>query len=59
MNLRDASGRVAYGSIVRLVLGWIATGLAVSLGAPFWFDTLQKLFSFRGSGPKPAPAAAS
>ncbi len=49
--------RIADGSIVWLLLGWIATALAVSLGAPFWFDTLQKLFSIRGSGPKPAPAA--
>ena len=39
---------------VWLVLGWIATGLAVSLGAPFWFDTLQKLINLRGAGPKPS-----
>ena len=51
--------RLADGSIVWMLLGWIATALAVSLGAPFWFDTLQKLFSVRGSGPKPAQAAAS
>lgn len=39
-----------------VVLGWIVTAFAVSLGAPFWFDTLQKLFNLRGSGPKPDPA---
>jgi hypothetical protein len=33
--------------------GWLITALAVSLGAPFWFDTLQKLVSLRGTGPKP------
>ena len=42
------------GSGLWAVLGWIATALAVSLGAPFWFDTLQKLFNVRGAGPKPA-----
>lgn len=34
-------------------LGWIVTALAVSLGAPFWFDLLKKLVNIRGSGRKP------
>ncbi|MBY5608729.1 hypothetical protein [Rhizobium leguminosarum] len=29
------------------------TGLALSLGAPFWFDILQKFINFRGAGTKP------
>lgn len=33
--------------------GWILTVLAVSLGAKFWFDVLQKLIQLRGSGAKP------
>jgi hypothetical protein len=35
--------------------GWLVTGFAISLGAPFWFDLLQKLMniSVRGAGPKP------
>ncbi|HTT48510.1 MAG TPA: hypothetical protein VMG39_10980 [Pseudolabrys sp.] len=37
------------------VLGWIWTGIALSLGAPFWFDLLQKFMNIRGSGPKPQP----
>jgi hypothetical protein len=36
------------------ILGWIATGLALSLGAPFWFDLLGKFVNIRGAGPKPA-----
>jgi hypothetical protein len=39
------------------VLGWIVTALAVSLGAPFWFDLLQKLVNIRGSGGKPKTEA--
>ena len=32
------------------VLGWAVTGLAVSFGAPFWFDVLKRLGSYRRSG---------
>ncbi len=35
------------------VLGWIITALAISLGAPFWFDILKKMVSIRTSGSKP------
>lgn len=35
------------------VLGWIVTALAISLGAPFWFDLLRKLVNIRSSGAKP------
>lgn len=30
------------------IIGWLLTALAVSLGAPFWFDMLNKLINFRG-----------
>ncbi len=32
------------------VLGWIVTALAISLGAPFWFDLLRKLVNIRSAG---------
>jgi hypothetical protein len=38
------------------VLGLLVTGFAVSLGAPFWFDLLNKVSNLRGSGPA-APGA--
>ncbi len=34
--------------------GWIFTGLAVMLGAPFWFDLLGKLVNLRATGKKVA-----
>ncbi len=34
--------------------GLIITGLAVSLGAPFWFDLLSKFVQVRATGDKPA-----
>jgi hypothetical protein len=43
-------------------VGWTFTALAVSLGAPFWFDTLNRLMSLRASGgqtPKPVGAGAT
>jgi hypothetical protein len=36
-------------------LGWIITALAITLGAPFWFDLLSKLISVRGAGTVAAP----
>jgi hypothetical protein len=35
------------------ILGWILTAIAVSLGAPFWFDTLNRFMNVRGVGKSP------
>jgi hypothetical protein len=35
------------------ICGWAITALAVSLGAPFWFDMLNKFINIRSSGNKP------
>ena len=34
-------------------LGYLVTALAISLGAPFWFDLLRKVVNIRSSGAKP------
>jgi hypothetical protein len=39
-------------SLLKL-LGLLITALAMTLGAPFWFDILSKLASLRGTGAKP------
>ncbi len=39
--------------VLMKILGFILTALAVSLGAPFWFDLLRKLVNIRSSGEKP------
>jgi len=31
------------------IFGWVITALAISLGAPFWFDLLNKLMKLRSS----------
>lgn len=47
-------GSWIYWVLYKLV-GLLATVLAVSLGAPFWFDLLNKFMAFRSSGPPPQP----
>ena len=37
------------------VAGWLITALAISLGAPFWFDALGKLAHLKTTGKKPEP----
>jgi hypothetical protein len=41
------------------IIGLLTTGLAVSLGAPFWFDILNKFMKLRSSGPKPSAKTAA
>jgi hypothetical protein len=33
--------------------GWLITAIATLFGAPFWFDTLQKVTRLKGAGPSP------
>lgn len=35
------------------ILGLLLTAAALTLGAPFWFDTLSRVVRIRGSGPRP------
>ncbi len=35
------------------IFGWIMTAFALSLGAPFWFDMLNKFTNIRSAGKKP------
>jgi hypothetical protein len=39
--------------------GWLITAFAVSLGAPFWFDTLNRITSIRAAGRPPESSARS
>jgi len=35
--------------VVRMVFGWLVTALAVMLGAPFWFDVLNRIMVIRST----------
>lgn len=37
-------------SVVNHLPGWLVTILAISLGAPFWFDVLNKFMNLRNNG---------
>jgi hypothetical protein len=37
-------------TILHHLLGWLITILAISLGAPFWFDVLNKFMNLRNAG---------
>jgi|GEM_PF-6449252 len=39
------------------VIGLLITGFLISLGAPFWFDTLSKLINMRATGTRPKTEA--
>ncbi|MEO8561806.1 MAG: hypothetical protein ABI601_07005 [bacterium] len=46
----DAESRSHLGDvIVGSFFGWLVTALAVSLGAPFWFDTLNRIMVIRST----------
>ena len=37
-------------------IGWLLTGIALSFGAPFWFDLLNRMAGVRSAGSRPKPA---
>jgi hypothetical protein len=43
--------------IARMFIGWLTSGIAIAMGAPFWFDILGKLMNVRNAGTKPASVA--
>ncbi len=49
------SDRCDLKSFMMSLLGWIITALAISLGAPFWYDLLTKFMKLKG-GVKETPA---
>jgi hypothetical protein len=48
-------------TILLMVAGWLVTAFATMLGAPFWFDLLDKLVAIRAAGnpPKKSDGTAS
>jgi hypothetical protein len=49
-------GREADRRIPLVLAGWVLTALALSMGAPFWFDALNKLNIVRSAGRRPERA---
>ncbi len=49
----SANGKATFSGVLQKIFGWFITALAVSLGAPFWFDMLQKVINIRNAGVRP------
>lgn len=45
-----------FGDVLLMILGWMVTAVAASLGAPFWFDALSRLAKLRSAGGRPSDA---
>jgi hypothetical protein len=39
--------------VLRMILGWAVSAIAIAMGAPFWFDLLNRLVNVRNTGGKP------
>ncbi|WP_238313726.1 hypothetical protein [Methylobacterium crusticola] len=48
-QLTACQGSGCTGAFLRMLLGWLVTALAVTLGAPFWFDVLNKFMVIRST----------
>lgn len=45
-------------TVLRMIAGWLIMAVAVTFGAPFWFDTLQRFVNLRGAGKEKGNAPA-
>ena len=47
------AGIMPFFRFLRAVPGWIISGIAIAMGAPFWFDLIGKVSKVRNTGNKP------
>jgi hypothetical protein len=45
--------RIDFWKVIAMIFGWLLTMVAVAMGAPFWFDLLNKVMNVRNAGKKP------
>ena len=53
-ELNDANGKFSGLLLFAKITGLLASILAIMMGAPFWFDMLNKISNMRSTGAKPA-----
>ena len=46
-------GKIDFTTTGKHFIGWLASILAICLGAPFWFDLLNKIANIRSTGARP------
>lgn len=52
-ELLNGNGEVSFVLLITKISGLLLTVLAIIMGAPFWFDVLNKIANMRGTGPRP------
>ncbi|MBD2433428.1 MULTISPECIES: hypothetical protein [Fischerella] len=50
---RQSKTTFPYLKILALIPGWLLSGIAIAMGAPFWFDLLSKIVNVRNAGKRP------
>jgi len=53
-ELSDSNGKFSGLLLFAKITGLLASVLAIMMGAPFWFDMLNKISNMRSTGSKPA-----
>lgn len=56
VNFRQQFPQQSFIDIVRAIVGWILTGIAISMGSRFWFQILEQFIQVRETGEKPTEA---
>ena len=56
---RDKQGNLLWLALIAKLFGWILSGVAISMGAAFWFEALNKIINIRNAGKKPPSATES
>jgi hypothetical protein len=46
-------------NVIKVLIGWGLTAIAISMGSSFWFDLLNKLINVRNTGSKPSTSESS
>ena len=54
---KDEKERQSFADWLLRLCGWLVSIVAISLGAPFWFDVLNKFINIRSAGKSPDEAA--
>jgi hypothetical protein len=55
----DAQGKLLFPALIAKLFGWILSGIAISMGAGFWFEALNKIINIRNAGNKPPSSTKS
>ncbi|MEG4817423.1 hypothetical protein [Microcoleus sp. K5-D4] len=56
---RDKQGNLLWPAFMEKLFGWILSGVAISMGADFWFEALKKMINIRNAGKKPPSSTES